>query len=359
MPLRIKIKYDKKEDPVDKYQDFFISYDGAMESPGFDYEYWQAMYALSGEERDNRMLFADTFIEGGALALLKKWGFRQDFLGAIHIQGIESFTDGVQISTEDELEIMTQLLEWLNYNEIFDIDDNIWICKRIAQLVGPDDTIIVGTEIDRQGYVENRWETRSTIEYKLSINGREIKSWEVIATKSICDAVTFDVCLGIDENTEIPDDAYDMCKALGIEFPAEQITESHVSDPVVPKMDPRGKYLLLYTLVDDPMSPSSAQEIHRFSDLKEAKFAADLSTDIWADHEESEYKITLAKLAPSKSKRQRTAQKSLFSGRQIGRKPVVPHDEIQLICTWVDQGRRWVKIDHEKDDEVIEMDLFD
>lgn len=361
MSLKIEIKYDKEDDPFDKYQDFFISHDGTILSPGFDCEYWQTLYALSNEERDDRMKFIDTFTEGGALALIspQNYYFRLCFCDAIRYQGVAAFANGDHIPEDEELEILTQVLKRLNYNETFDIDDDIWICKRIAQLAGPEDKIAVSTSIEHDVQTENRYESKSEITYKLKINDTEIREWRIDVSKFICDAVTFQICFEIDRDTDIPEEAYEMCKALGIEFPKEEINESYVHDPVVPKRDPRGKYLLLYTFADDPVSPSSAEKIHRFSSPKEANFAADLSTDIWVDHEENEYKITLAKLAPSKSKRQREAQRSLFSGRQIGRKPVVPHDEIQLICTWVDQGRRWVKIDHEKDDEVTEEYLFD
>lgn len=360
MPLKITIKYDKQDDPFDKYQDFFISHDGTIESPGFDYEYWQTLSALAGGERDDRIEFVDMFTDGGALALLEDWEFLREFCDAIHEQGIEAFADGDQIPADEEFRIMTEVLRRLYYSETFDIKDDIWICKRIAQTIGPDDVITVNTNIERNIPTEYKYESRSEITYQLKINDTEIREWQVDASKFICDALTFQICFEVDKDTEVPEEDDDtICKALGIEFPKEEVDESYVNDPVVPKIDPRGKYLLLYTFAEDPISPSSAEKIHRFSSSKEAKFAADLSTDIWVDHEESEYKITLAKLVPSKSKQQRTAQRSLFSGRQIGRKPVVPHDELQLICTWVDQGTYWVKIDHQKDDEITRENMFD
>jgi hypothetical protein len=373
MPLRVVIEY--LENLVTWERVFFISHDGTLEtSEDFDPEYNQAMAEFTNSELDDPTLFTVMFWEGRARNILTKPFFRKAFCKAIYEQGLNAFLDGDDISEEEELEILAHTLSWELRNKKYSYKDKT-LCQRIYQLMGPHGFAEIDVSVERDMPYENQGIRQSAIEQTLRINlsGEtiDIVTWSGVATKKIIDPLTLEYTFDTELDEEITEDVEDLCRCLGTNAPDDDFGRDIVDDPFYPITDSKGKFVLLYTLTDDPVSTSTAKAIYRFSDKVAVIEAVDAITEIlWSmdDDQNEKYKLTVAEIASPDIEAEldaRYRQIPMFkSETRLGRK--LQHDMLRPIWTWMfrhagreDDRGSWIRIDHENDDEIILEEVFE
>lgn len=359
------IQYEYHGSRATKEHEFWISYDGTIDAGDYDIE-CSLLRAELGEKLDERGQFILAFVDGGYRKILET-GFSRPFMTAIFEQGIEAFSGGPGVMTrDDEFDLLVRFLEIALWQEDFS-EVTASVCHRIRKLATPKDRIYIDITSDTEVYSEDICETIAIIKYSLWINDLEIKTaWESRAKKWICDPLTLEICFEDSEEVleEIPSEAFDICEALGIEFPKGPVDKKLVEDPYVPRENRYGRYVLLYTLTDDPVSPSSAQAIKRYDNMFDVIRTVDISTNVLYHNEESDkYKMTVAEVQIMSLEEARERQKKLFSEKEMGKEPSLSPLGLLPIYTWLcreDQyGCAWVRINHLQDDEIDTDGVFE
>lgn len=364
MSLKVVIEY--LVDHVTWKRVFLISHDGTLEtSADFDLEYNQAMAEFSNTELDNPSIFANIFLNDGAIGLLAEPFSKNAFCEAVYKQGLSAFLDGEKIREEDELKILANTLAWALREKKYKYKDKT-LCQRIYQLMGPHGFAEINTDVERDIPQDDPGERKSAVEQTLRINiaGKtiDIKTWTGVATKRIVNPLTFEYEFEFELDENINKGIEGLCACLGAHPPDEDFGRDIADDPFTPSTDSRGKFALLYTLVDDPVSTSTAKAIYRFRDMGFAMESVDNITQIlWSMDENEKYKLTLAEIVSPDIEAEldaRYRQIPIFeSEARFSYK--LQHDMLRPIWTWLyrpgaptDMGQ-WVRIDHENDDEVI------